>query len=104
MAYSPAEGNRGAAAPAASNDGEVQTYGAADMCASPARDYEYEPLFLHSVVMTGLDPGHSYAYTLPHREPIVFRAMPKTGPRHSFSFVVYGDMGESQHREAKSPG
>lgn len=36
--------------------------------------------------------------------PIEFRAAVPTGPTHRFRFLVFGDMGESEHREAKSPG
>lgn len=36
--------------------------------------------------------------------PMEFSAPVPTGPTHSFTFLVYGDMGESDHREAKSPG
>ncbi len=32
----------------------MRTYSAADMCASPARDYKYDPNFLHDVVLSGL--------------------------------------------------
>lgn len=106
MAYAP-----GDALPAAnptatllSVESEVQTYSGHDMCASPARDYSYDPLYLHSVVLTGLDPGSPYTYQIAHGRPVAFRASPPTGPRHSFTFIVYGDMGESEDRAAKSPG
>lgn len=36
--------------------------------------------------------------------PVEFRAAVPTGPTHRFRFLVFGDMGESEHREAKSPG
>ena len=92
------------------HDGAVSSYGAHDMCAAPAREAAVGPLYLHSVVLTGLDPGAEYGYKLPHRggrgaAAGAFRAAPRPGPRHGrFSFVVYGDMGDGDHSAAKSPG
>lgn len=92
------------------HDGAVSSYGAHDMCAAPAREASVGPLYLHSVVLTGLAPGARYGYKLPHRGgrsggAAEFRAPPRPGPRHGrLSFIVYGDMGDGGHRAAKSPG
>ena len=37
-------------------------------------------------------------------EVVEFTAGVGAGPRHSFTFLVFGDLGESVHRAAKSPG
>eukprot|EP00887_Chlorella_sp_A99_P004312 scaffold15.g4312.t1 len=104
VAYAPGDAVEGTAGLVTADSGQVDTYSHADMCASPARDFSYQPLYLHSVVMTGLAPGQAYVYKIPHGRALAFRAPPKLGPRHAFTFLVYGDMGESEHREAKSPG
>lgn len=38
------------------------------------------------------------------RDTLTFVAGPEVGPSARFSFVVYGDMGESDHPRAKAPG
>ncbi len=49
--------------------------------------------------------GQWYEYRIGHRGPTRrFRAPPETGPEAEFSFIAYGDMGESKHKAAKSPG
>jgi hypothetical protein len=51
------------------------------------------------------DAGELYTYDIGgYGQPRTFRAPPATGPDAAFTFVVYGDMGESEHRAAKSPG
>jgi len=51
------------------------------------------------------DAGELYTYDIGGYGPSrTFRAPPSTGPDAAFTFVVYGDMGESEHRAAKSPG
>ncbi len=34
--------------------GHTRTFSSKDMCASPARDYSYDPEVVHDVVLTGL--------------------------------------------------
>ena len=74
------------------------------MCAAPARDMAYSPQYLHAAVLDGLDPGAYHIYKLDHGEPVEFRAPPDVGAAQSLRFVVFGDMGESEHPKAKSPG
>lgn len=81
------------------------SYSSDDMCASPAKDYDFAPLNLHTYVMTGLEPGEWYEYRLRGLpDTLSFRASPEPSPNTKVSFVVYGDMGESDHAKAKSPG
>lgn len=84
--------------------GKVKTYSASDMCASPARDYKYDPLILHDVVLTDLKPGRSYSYKVAGGHIRQFQASPPTGRKEGFQFLVYGDMGDPNHRQAKAPG
>ena len=51
------------------------------------------------------EPGEWYEYRLRHSsDTLSFRASPRPGPENQVSFVVYGDMGESDHARAKAPG
>lgn len=50
-------------------------------------------------------PGERYQYRIGSHLPLrSFRAAAKPAPDAGFTFIVYGDMGESDHRAAKSPG
>ena len=51
------------------------------------------------------DAGELYSYTIGDSgAPRTFRSAPRRGSDTEFSFIVYGDMGESEHRAARSPG
>ena len=51
------------------------------------------------------EPGEWYEYRLrDSSDTLSFRASPRPGPENQVSFVVYGDMGESDHARAKAPG
>ena len=51
------------------------------------------------------EPGEWYEYRLRGlSDTLSFRAAPRAGPDTQISFVVYGDMGESDHARAKAPG
>ncbi|KAK9842562.1 hypothetical protein WJX81_006229 [Elliptochloris bilobata] len=101
----PCAGRNGSANVAVSASSTVNTYSSDDMCGLPASGFSFDPPNLHSAIMTGLDAGESYSYTIGDSgAPLVFRAAPRRGPDAGFSFIVYGDMGESEHRAAKSPG
>lgn len=51
------------------------------------------------------EAGAWYEYQLTGlSDALSFRASPAPGPSSKVSFVVYGDMGESDHARAKSPG
>ena len=51
------------------------------------------------------EPGQRYEYVLePYGTTNTFKAPPAVGPDSGFSFVTYGDMGESEDWQAKSPG
>ncbi|GAB4817121.1 hypothetical protein N2152v2_004167 [Parachlorella kessleri] len=86
--------------------GTTAEYDNSDFCASPARDYEFDrPKYLHHVTLAGLIPGGRYIYRVAGSDrEVPFRAPPPIGPDSSFSFLAYGDMGESEHPAAKSPG
>lgn len=50
-------------------------------------------------------PGKRYQYSVGQHLPVrSFRAAAKPAPDAGFSFIVYGDMGESDDKAAKSPG
>ena len=50
-------------------------------------------------------PGEQYKYWVGQHEPVwSFQAPLQPAPDAAFSFVVYGDMGEADHKAAKSPG
>ena len=51
------------------------------------------------------DPDEWYEYQVGHHEPVRrFKSALQPGPDARFMFVAYGDMGESVHSDAKSPG
>ena len=50
-------------------------------------------------------PGATYDYRIgKHGKVLQFIAAPETSPDARFKFIAYGDMGESVHHHAKSPG
>ena len=50
-------------------------------------------------------PGEQYKYWVGQHESVwSFQAPLQPAPDAAFSFVVYGDMGEADHKAAKSPG
>ena len=50
-------------------------------------------------------PGALYKYRIgKHGKILNFRAAPRTAADVSLKFIAYGDMGESIHKHAKSPG
>lgn len=74
------------------------------MCSEPAASNDFQ-LYLHRAVMTDLAPGASYRYQLAGGSYTwAFRAAPEARPDATFEFVAFGDMGESEHAAAKSPG
>lgn len=51
------------------------------------------------------EPGRRYVYQIGSHEPLrSFQAAAPPDPDAGFRFIVYGDMGESEHRAAKAPG
>ncbi|KAK9829258.1 hypothetical protein WJX72_004835 [[Myrmecia] bisecta] len=81
------------------------SYSSADMCSAPATDFAFEPPSLHTAVITELVPGERYRYQIGLDGSVSsFRAAPASSPDRGFRFLVYGDMGESEHKAAKSPG
>ena len=74
------------------------------MCSEPAASNDFQ-LYLHRAVMTNLVPGAAYRYQLAGgAESWPFRAALEAGPDMAFKFVAFGDMGDSDHAAAKSPG
>lgn len=49
-------------------------------------------------------PGHVHTYDVGDGKVRSFRAAPAPGRDARIMFAVYGDMGESTHPKAKSPG
>ena len=45
-----------------------------------------------------------YEYQISDEAPRRFRAAAAPHPDAAFAFIVYGDMGESEHKAAKAPG
>lgn len=62
-------------------------------------------LHVHRAPLPGLLPGARYRYRVAGGgRDWPLRAPPAGGPTGEISFLVYGDMGETSHPEAKSPG
>ncbi len=50
-------------------------------------------------------PGGRYSYKIAHGSVVNgFQAPPPVGRKEGFTFLVYGDMGDPDHRKAKAPG
>ncbi|WVZ68519.1 hypothetical protein U9M48_017451 [Paspalum notatum var. saurae] len=88
-----------------SSTSQVATFTQDDMCsvsllASPAKDFGWhDPGYIHSAVMTGLQPSQSYTYrygsdSVGWSDEIKFRTPPAAGS-DELSFVIYGDMGKA---------
>ena len=61
--------------------------------------------YKESQVLHAQVPGERYKYWVGQHESVwSFQAPLQPGPDAAFSFVVYGDMGEAEHKAAKSPG
>lgn len=84
--------------------GRQASYSPADMCSAPARSYRWGVTHTHSAVLTGLQPGRRHFYQVEGGAPVEFTAPAPPGPTHRTRVLLFGDMGESAHREAKSPG
>ncbi|KAL6853504.1 hypothetical protein ACP4OV_019533 [Aristida adscensionis] len=83
----------------------VTTFTQKDMCGiavlpSPAKDFGWhDPGYIHSAVMTGLQPSRSYSYrygsdAVGWSDMVKFRTPPAAGS-DKLSFVIYGDMGKA---------
>eukprot|EP00193_Tetraselmis_chui_P004558 CAMPEP_0177763180 /NCGR_PEP_ID=MMETSP0491_2-20121128/6735_1 /TAXON_ID=63592 /ORGANISM="Tetraselmis chuii, Strain PLY429" /LENGTH=542 /DNA_ID=CAMNT_0019279273 /DNA_START=314 /DNA_END=1942 /DNA_ORIENTATION=+ len=85
-------------------DGSTDSYDAADMCSSPARSENFDPPNIHTALLTKLEAAREYRYSLGGGlyENSFFAPL-RRGSTKPFSFVAYGDMGESVDKEAKSP-
>ncbi|KAM3333122.1 hypothetical protein ACQJBY_028310 [Aegilops geniculata] len=81
------------------------TFTQKDMCSfsvlpSPAKDFGWhDPGYIHSAVMTGLQPSQSYDYrygsdSVGWSDTTKFRTPPAAGSDET-SFVIYGDMGKA---------
>ncbi|XP_062208628.1 nucleotide pyrophosphatase/phosphodiesterase-like [Phragmites australis] len=84
---------------------QVATFTQKDMCSiavlpSPAKDFGWhDPGYIHSAVMTGLQPSQSYSYrygsdSVGWSDTLKFRTPPSAGS-DELSFVIYGDMGKA---------
>jgi hypothetical protein len=49
-------------------------------------------------------PGRWYSYRVHGGRIMRFQAPPPAGRKEGFQFLVYGDMGDPDHRKAKAPG
>lgn len=57
-----------------------------------------------SPVMLLQSPGRWYSYRVHGGRIMRFQAPPPPGRKEGFQFLVYGDMGDPHHRQAKAPG
>ncbi|CAL4973588.1 unnamed protein product [Urochloa decumbens] len=84
---------------------QVATFTQKDMCSipglpSPAKDFGWhDPGYIHTAVMTGLQPSQSYTYrygsdSVGWSDTNKFRTPPAGGSDET-SFVIYGDMGKA---------
>ncbi|KAM6570781.1 hypothetical protein CsatB_018766 [Cannabis sativa] len=84
---------------------EVTTFTQKDMCeskflASPAKDFGWhDPGFIHSAVMTGLQPSTEFTYrygsdSVGWSEQIQFKT-PPAGGSDELKFLAFGDMGKA---------
>ncbi|EES01609.1 probable inactive purple acid phosphatase 27 [Sorghum bicolor] len=84
---------------------QVATFTQNDMCSSPllpspAKDFGWhDPGYIHTAVMTGLQPSQSYTYrygsdSVGWSSTNKFRMPPAAGSDET-SFVIYGDMGKA---------
>ncbi|KAL3719135.1 hypothetical protein ACJRO7_004135 [Eucalyptus globulus] len=87
-----------------SQTSEVSTFSRDDMCSkvvpSPAKDFGWhDPGYIHSAVMTGLQPSTSYSYkygsdSVGWSNKVQFRT-PPAGGSNELKFLAYGDMGKA---------
>ncbi|XP_020114415.1 probable inactive purple acid phosphatase 27 isoform X2 [Ananas comosus] len=84
---------------------QVATFTQADMCSSsllpsPAKDFGWhDPGYIHSAVMTGLQPSQTYYYRygsdlVGWSSRIEFKTPPAAGSEE-LHFLIYGDMGKA---------
>ncbi|KAG9148553.1 hypothetical protein Leryth_023929 [Lithospermum erythrorhizon] len=88
-----------------SQPSKVTTFSQKDMCGtitpSPARDFGWhDPGFIHSAVMTGLEPSTTFTYTYGSdstgwSKNNTFRTPPAAGDSSEVKFIAYGDMGKA---------
>ena len=55
-------------------------------------------------IMHMQSPGKWYSYRVHGGRIMRFQAPPPAGRKEGFQFLVYGDMGDPDHRKAKAPG
>ncbi|XP_071718869.1 nucleotide pyrophosphatase/phosphodiesterase-like [Rutidosis leptorrhynchoides] len=89
---------------------QVETFTQDDMCSSklpsPAKDFGWhDPGYIHSVVMTGLNPTTQYSYiygsdSVGWSDRINFRTPPASGSKE-LKFLAYGDMGKAPRDASK---
>ncbi|XP_030449227.1 probable inactive purple acid phosphatase 27 [Syzygium oleosum] len=87
-----------------SQTSEVSTFSQDDMCSkvlpSPAKDFGWhDPGYIHSAVMTGLQPSTSYSHkygsdSAGWSEQVQFRT-PPAGGSNELKFLAFGDMGKA---------
>ncbi|KAH7679335.1 Phosphodiesterase I protein [Dioscorea alata] len=83
---------------------KVSTFSNSDMCSgvpeSPAKDFGWhDPGFIHSAVMTGLQPSQTYSYkygsdSVGWSDEIQFTTPPAAGS-DELKFLAFGDMGKA---------
>ncbi|XP_022157882.1 nucleotide pyrophosphatase/phosphodiesterase-like [Momordica charantia] len=85
---------------------QVSTFSQNDMCnsasiQSPARDFGWhDPGFIHSAVMTQLQPSTTYSYrygsdSVGWSDRKTFKTPPAAGAAKEFNFIAFGDMGKA---------
>ncbi|KAK4775105.1 hypothetical protein SAY86_010040 [Trapa natans] len=88
-----------------SQTSQVTTFSQDDMCSSaipsPAKDFGWhDPGYIHSAVMTGLQPSTTYTYkygsdSAGWSNQIQFRTPPAGGGSDELRFLAFGDMGKA---------
>ncbi|XP_031500928.1 probable inactive purple acid phosphatase 1 [Nymphaea colorata] len=83
----------------------VTTFTKDDLCSgnlqSPAKGFGWhDPGYIHSAVMTGLEPLHSYSYRYGSNSAgwsteTEFHTPPAGGSNHDLVFIAFGDMGRA---------
>lgn len=58
----------------------------------------------NACVLRPQTPRRWYSYKVHGGRVLRFQAPPPPGRKEGFQFLVYGDMGDPDHRKAKAPG
>ncbi|KAG2485837.1 hypothetical protein HYH03_015420 [Edaphochlamys debaryana] len=105
LSYGLGDGSGGLAldTPLLSVEGSSYVISEGLMCDRPARKKPFE-VVMHTVTMTDLEPDTAYWYRIDGADRTFTMRTPRAvGSPQRFSFIAFGDMGESHYRGHKSP-